>query len=409
MITKFRFSLLCGVLLCLVSCKQEHSESTPLPNLETVEHSIFSSILSTKIDSLFESEFKKGTFIGAGISIVIDKKVAYEKTMGYENFKTKKRLDNNSIFRIGSLSKSFTGVLSGILHQGGLIDFDGKIQDKIPNFRLQQKSYAKDLKLSHILSHTGGFPYHSYTNLVEDGLSMQKITPYFKQIKETQKPGTLYSYQNAAFALSGEYMAKATGISVRDLFMQKMFQPIGMQSSSVDYKSIKNAKNIALPHQSTAKGWKVRRLNKKYYNAIPAGGVNTTTSDMSKFLKLLLEDKPELLSSKQIDIITEPQIRTKVSYKYYKKWPNFNDSYYALGWRVHTLNVPNSSKIDTLVHHGGMVNGYRSEMAFHKKEKFAICVMFNSTSPFSRRVIPEIVQLIRATKTGKANNLSLEE
>ena len=162
--------------------------------------------LESVIDSIFEISERKGEYAGAGISVVIDNEIVYEKTFGYANSKLNKKLNTNSIFRVGSLSKSFTGVLCAVLEQQNLLKFSEKVSIKLPDFELQNKLYQSQLSIGHLLSHTGGFPYHSYTNLVEDGLTMKKIIPYFAELPNLQAPGTIYSYQNAAFAISGTYL-----------------------------------------------------------------------------------------------------------------------------------------------------------------------------------------------------------
>jgi beta-lactamase class C len=393
----FLISLCVGVY----SCKEERKQvgDVPdLPSLDEVQDLIYKSILEDKIDSLFNLEYNQGNFIGTGVSVVIEDRVVYEKTFGFSDFQKKIPLTTNSVFRIGSLSKTFTGVLAGILEQDGKISFDDHVKKYIPEFELRNDTFTQQLKLSHLLSHSSGLPYHSYTNLVEAALPLKKIIPYFKDIKTLEVPGVQYSYQNAAFALSGEVMSRATGRKISDLFKEELFKPLNMTNTSVDYLSISSKKSTAYPHIKSGDGWSVRKLNRKYYNSIPAGGVNISTGDMSKFLKLLLGQNPSLISKETLTHITKPYIKTNVTYRYYTKWPMFSDSYYGLGWRIHTFQNETSSSVDTLYHHGGMVNGYRSEIAFDPKEEFAIAVMFNSTSNFSKDVIPRIIEIIKSMK-----------
>lgn len=392
-------------MLALFSCKKEVIKRQK--GGLTIKHTLDSkvddctrSILEARIDSLFHLEYEQGEFIGAGVSVVIDGQIIYEKTFGYSDFQRKIPLEVNSVFRIGSLSKTFTGVLAGILEQDCKISFEDHVKRYIPEFELQNDSFTQQLKLSHLLSHSSGLPYHSYTNLVEAALPIKKIIPYFKDITTLEVPGVQYSYQNAAFALSGEMMSRATGRKISDLFKEELFKPLNMTNTSVDYSSISIRNSTAYPHVKSGDGWSVRKLNKKYYNSIPAGGINISTGDISKFLKLLLGQNPSLISKETLAHITKPYIKTNVTYRYYTKWPMFSDSYYGLGWRIHTFQNETSATMDTLYHHGGMVNGYRSEIAFDPKEEFAICVMFNSNSTFAKNVIPRIIEIIRGSRKG---------
>lgn len=87
-----------------------------------------------------------------------------------------------------------------------------------------------------------------------------------------------------------------------------------------------------------------------------------------------------------------------MSTEYHTKWPGFLDSYYGTEWRIHPFQECEGAPIDTLYHQVGMVNNYRSEMAFNYEDKIAICVMFNSYSSFSKNVVPRILEIIRNTQ-----------
>ncbi|WP_348535589.1 serine hydrolase domain-containing protein [Portibacter lacus] len=153
---------------------------------------------------------------------------------------------------------------------------------------------------------------------------------------------------------------------------------------------------FAKPHKKIGGKWIPQSVNKKYYNAIPAGGVNASIEDMSKVMRLLLGNFPSTLADSTISILTTPIIDTKVKYRYYKKWENFDKSYYGYGWRIHTFKDPTTGVSDTLIHHGGQVNNYRSEIAIDRKNGIAICVLFNSYTPLANTVIPKLLEIVKA-------------
>ncbi|WP_235296824.1 serine hydrolase domain-containing protein [Portibacter marinus] len=354
--------------------------------------------LENAIDSIFSASQLANDFPGVGISIVLGNHIVYEKTFGFSNFKDKTSLDGQSIFRIGSLSKSFTSTLFAILEQQDKVSYHEPLNRYLPDLQLQNDSFASAITVGHLLSHTGGFPYHSYTNLVEDGLPISRIIKQFNKIDNLKEPGSIYSYQNAAFAVSGKLLERKFDASIQSLFAEKMFTPLCMNSTSTEYRNIAKDPNVALPHKKKGNGWYPVRINRKYYNAVPAGGINTTTEDMSRFLGLMLGNFDALLDKENVERLVCPVIETKVSHRYYKKWPGFEDTYYSYGWRVHQFSSEDTDEIRTLYHHGGMVNDYRSEMAFSLKEDFAVAVLFNGQSPLAKNIIPMIVEKIRRYK-----------
>ena len=103
-----------------------------------------------------------------------------------------------------------------------------------------------------------------------------------------------------------------------------------------------------------------------------------------------------------IDDIFEPQIRTRIRWKYYSRWKDYKKSYYGLGWRI----VENNES--TIAYHGGYVNGYRSQLAINTDEDIGICILTNSPTSFSSKLVPvflkkvdEIKELLKAEEANQ--------
>lgn len=349
----------------------------------------FHSVLEDSIISYFQEAKENNRFVGASIALVMGDSVWYTGGFGYKELGTNDTIDSETVFRLGSLSKGFTGILSGILVQEGLISWDDTVVNYVPSFRLSNAEQTSQITLKHLLSHTSGLPYHSYTNLVEAGLSLKTIASRFNQVSLIAAPGEMYSYQNAAFALSGEMINKALVTPLSDIFSQRLFNPMGMKYASVTYEGIVSSGNWARPHYWSSGNWRKRKINQKYYNAVPAGGVNASASDMGKYLKLLIGERPDLVDDETMKSIYEPLASNGARRKYYKRWPGFRKSYYGLGWRIHTFQ--DDILPDTLIHHGGYVNGYRGEIALDPEKKWGLCVLFNSPGRIASSCIPDLI------------------
>jgi beta-lactamase class C len=116
--------------------------------------------------------------------------------------------------------------------------------------------------------------------------------------------------------------------------------------------------------------------------------MNASITDMGEWLKLLLGNYPEIMDGQSLDEVFAPRVNTRRDYRYYNKWPGFRDSHYAIGWRVLDLGDR------TLVHHGGYVNGYRSEIAIDRENKIAICALFNSPCAYAKEVVPNFFEFV---------------
>ena len=167
--------------------------------------------------------------------------------------------------------------------------------------------------------------------MIERGHDLTFINKHFKTVDLIAKQGEVYAYQNAVFSLIGEVMEVATGYHISDLLAIELFQPIGMVNASASYEGLVESNNFSYPHAGGGSYWNRRSISKKYYNAIPAGGINASISDMSTYLQLVLGNRPDLLSEETLNDLFEPLVNTRNKRKYFKRWPFVEESYYGLG------------------------------------------------------------------------------
>ena len=371
-------------------------EEQPKPKLKVVDsYAIHQQQLKTAISAYFEKAIRAGYILGAGVSIVKGDSIVISDGYGKRSINDKAKVDGETIFRLGSLSKGFTGVLAADLKDEGKLSWDDKVTDYIPEFQLGDPENTAKIKISHILSHTSGTPYHSYTNLVEAGLPMSKIATRFNEVNPISEPGAMYSYQNAIFALSQEVMHKATGKKINTLLDNRFFKPLCMYTVSMNHETLTHAENVAMPHSRSRSGWRTLKLKNKYYNAVSAGGVNASSLDMAKWMRFLLGHNPELMKKPAIQEAFKPFISFKNSRKYYQRWPGHLKSSYGFGWRIHQFQDTDTNKEITMWHHGGSVNSYRNEIAIYPEADLGICVLINSNSKLARTVIPDLHEIVK--------------
>ena len=252
--------------------------------------------LKNGIKAYFDKAIASGDIVGAGVSIVRGDSIVISDGFGKRNINVNGGVDGQTIFRLGSLSKGFAGILAANLINEGKLDWEDKVSDYIPDFQMGDKNNTDKITLANILSHTSGAPYHSYTNLVEAGLSLTDIAKRFKEVVPISNPGLMYSYQNALFALSGEMMYKATGQEITSSLDNRFFKPLEMCSTTMDYETLVLSENVAIPHSKRRNGWRPKQITNNYYNAVAAGGINASALDMAKWMRFLLGHNPEIMS-----------------------------------------------------------------------------------------------------------------
>ncbi len=395
--------IVCGLLL-LVGLAFVYSPEPPKQNLKlivakeaepvvlvekdisaVVDPNPYTQKVLSQYEEFIERAIRAGTSPGAAVAIVKDSSIIYLKGFGLKQVGEPDSINTNTVFRLGSVSKCFASVLAGTLVSDHLFSWDDPLIKYLPDFALKSKESTEKLTVRHVLSHTIGLPYHAFTNMIEERASLDTLFKELRYLDLIGEPGKVYSYQNVGYSLIGEVIKATTHKSFEEALTEKVFRPLHMKNSSASYDAMVNNSNIAKPHLFTRKHWVSIPVSDTYYDVTPAGGVNASIADMALWLKALLGNDQEVLTSATLDQIFEPQVRAISKNRNFWKWKKPKASYYALGWRVLTF------KNDTIEYHGGYVNGYRSEVAVDRKNRIAICVLTNSAGNLADQSIPEFL------------------
>ncbi len=336
-------------------------------------------------DRFFATSFNVSECPGAAVVIVKDSVVVYKRGFGVKQIKTEDSVDVHTVFRIASLSKGVTAMLAGNLADRQELEWQQPIQEVVPTFSLKDKAQASRLTVNHLLSHTAGCYPYTGSKLINSGSSLKTIMANLRYTGVVAKEGTQYAYQNAVFSVLEKVMENTTKQSFDSLLQQRLFVPAGMRSASSTYADIKGNANVALPHRynHSAKKYYLTNIHKNYYNVAAAGGVNASISDMGEYLKILLGNRPDIISDASRAQMWTPEICTSTTNTMYvNMWDGVTNSYYAKGWRVLEYRGR------TIYYHGGNVNQYKGQVMVDPENGLAICVLFNGPNAFNGAVMP---------------------
>lgn len=343
--------------------------------------------LANEFDSAFQLLMARHDQPGASVAVVYDSTTILLKGYGLKETDTQDSIDVNTVYRLASVSKPFASFLTGILAEDKILDWDQTVVEHWPGFKLKSSDYTKALTIRHVLSHSTGLPYHTYTNMIEEALPFDTLLSYLRDIKLVSEPGALYSYQNVGYSLIGKVISEATHKRYQDQLKERVFNPLGMEDASTDYQSFVSNSNIAQPHILKRGRFQTTLIRDTYYNVPPAGGVNASISDMAQWLKALLGNRETVIKRSTLDSLFTPQVLANSRNRNFYKWQRVRKAYYGLGWRI--INFTR----DTMVYHGGYVTGYRSEVALLPTEKIAICVLTNAPGAVADTSLPIFFQI----------------
>ena len=299
--------------------------------------------------------------------------------------------DEDTLFRLASVSKTFTSAAVLALKIPS-VGFDSTLTSYLPNLSLSNKNYQNKITLGHILSQSSGLLPHAYTNLIQDNVPYKSIVKRLDEVNFVCEPGNCYSYQNVVYNLAGDAIAQAGNSSYEDIVRQKIFQALGMDNSSFGFQSFLQHKNRATPHKRSKnkKRWYTSQVKENYYQLSASAGINTNLKDMLKWLEAHLGKHPEVLSDTDLKILHTPRITHSRKRSNFRKesWNGVSNITYALGWR--TFNFKDQSGF---VHHGGWVNGFRAEILLNRQLNIGLFFVTNSEPRIASDIIPTFINM----------------
>ena len=318
---------------------------------------------------------------GAALAIVSREGIMYLQTWGLGDVSNQERVTNDTVFRIASMSKTFAGAAAALLVEQDLQSWDTKIRDVFPDLHIGNKAVSRGITLKHVVSHSTGLMPHSYSNMLDDGVVYEKIRNKFHQIPTVCSPGECYGYQNVIFSLIADVVENSTNISYEEFLSEEIFKQLGMTSASVGMDAFVNDPNAAEPHRMVRGNWRTTTTNPAYYSVAPASGINASIFDMTMWVRANLGAFPEVMSPVFLSNLHAPIIDTPHG-NYFNRWSGIEKAYYATGWRVFDYRGLR------VVHHGGGVRGFRSEMVFVPDGNIGMVLLFNAESNLANDVVP---------------------
>jgi len=265
---------------------------------------------------------------GVTISIVQNGEVVLKKGYGFANLGQRKPVDpDKTLFRVGSISKTFTWIALMNEIESGRMRLDGPVNLYLPE-PLQVKDQGKktQVRLRDLLTHTAGFEDRALGQLFErDPNRIRPLYSYLRQERprRVREPGLLPSYSNYGAALAGAAVANVTGKPFEQLVSEEIILPAGMSHTTFREArpwrddlpapmSGELAADLSDGFSWTPLGWKVRP--REFIGQVaPAGSASSTAGDMARYMTLLLNggviDGKTIFSPKTAQAFRTPMYR----------------------------------------------------------------------------------------------------
>ncbi|MHA1346617.1 MAG: serine hydrolase domain-containing protein, partial [Candidatus Heimdallarchaeaceae archaeon] len=268
-----------SVLANLEESIDEISKLNDIPNQINLEDYIRNEI---------NYEIEEYDISGVTISVVQDGEMIFTQGYGYKDFGyATPVVAEETLFRIGSISKTFTAVATMQLVEIGLLDLDVDINTYLTAFKIPE-TFAEPITLRHLLTHTSGFDVSTSAVLYETYEEMLSLEEdLISNVPDRVRPaGELTGYSNYGSSLVGYIVQEIAGTTFFDYIEENITLPLGMNSTTCRQQlplELQDDMSSAY-YDNEHPGFY------EYFSLYPAGGFTSTSTDMAKFMMMLLNN-----------------------------------------------------------------------------------------------------------------------
>lgn len=391
--------------------EQVFAPATPPPAFTDPDRRAKLAAAFPSLDKALEQERATQGVPGVSVGIVIDGELAYAKGFGVVDPATKAVPDADTVYRIGSISKSFIGLALLSLRDEGVLDLDDPLARWIPeaNKLAYPTRDGRPITLRQLAQHTSGLPRMGPFE-PENGPDEATVVGSLAKITLDRAPGLESVYSNLGFSLLGIVVGHAAKRPLHDVVAARILAPLGMTSTGWD------AATVPAGHLAPAftKGPDAGAVPPARLGAGDgAGGIYSSVRDMGRYAAFLLAAYPPRDADDRGPIrratIREAQLtgfalmpRATLGAKAGPAAPlvELDASSYGFGW-VHRQTCTATDQVG----HNGAIDSYRADLTLRTSSGIGVVVLTNfgnaNTGAFAGRAI-EILEATGAMKPREA-------
>ena len=345
-----------------------------------------SSQLKSVVDECAKGLMNEYDIPGLAVAVTIDgKRYFYNYGFAYES--TGNLVTNDTIFELGSISKTFAATLTGYAQEKGKLNMDDKVKDYIPEL---ENSVLGNTKLVHVATYTaGGLPLQFPSEVTNDADMMQ----YYKTWKPEYEAGTKRNYSNPSIGLFGYIGALSMKSDYTEMMETVILPELGMTNTFVDVPKDK-LNNYAFGYSSEGKPV---RVNPGILDA-QAYGIKSTSLDMLQYIEANMgqaqlntdiENALERTHTKYFDTDTFTQAVGWEGYDYPVSLSQLlkgSSSDVILNAKSVQASESGTLGRDVWYNKTGSTGGFGAYVAYVPSEKIGIVILANKNYPNAERV-----------------------
>ncbi|MFF7051643.1 serine hydrolase [Streptomyces griseorubiginosus] len=324
----------------------------------------------SRLDGVVQDVMRRSGVPGVAVGVVYDDKVMYLKGFGTRKVGTKDRVGADTVFQLASVSKPLASTVVAAAVGEETVGWDDPVVKYTPGFALKDPWVSRHVTLADLFSHRSGLPDHAGDLLEDLGYDRSYILDHLRY--EPLAPFRAhYAYTNFGLTEAAVATARAAGTSWEKLSADKVYRPLGMNSTSSSFADYEKAANKAILHVKTDGTWRAEHVRDADAQS-PAGGASSTVRDMTKWLRLQLGNGKfeghQVVDAEALEETHLPHIVSEPPHS-----PAGRAGFYGLGWNV---SYDDQGRLK-LGHSGAFALGAATNVALLPSEKLGIVVLTN--------------------------------
>jgi CubicO group peptidase (beta-lactamase class C family) len=341
----------------------------------------------TGLETEIENLIKSYNAVGLPVAVIENNKTIYSKGFGFRDLEKKQPVTPETIFPIGSITKSFTASLLGILENNKALSIEDKPSLHIPKLTFYSDRMDNSITLGDLLSHRSGIGSIDGTYVLFPASARRELMGRLKYLKPNGETKNSFIYSNLGYIIAGTAIEESTGQSWEDNIRTKIFAPLKMSRSSVSIGEMTKTDNYSFGY-GISNGHVEKVLFAELNNDKPGGAINSAVRDLANWMTVWLNNgtfqnkeifprafAQQATSMKAIDNGAPPELSDPGVYTFG----------YGYGWKV------NSHKGHYKVHHGGNVSGFSSQLVMYPTDKLGIVVLTNQHNSILPYIVADII------------------
>ena len=320
-----------------------------------------------RLRPVLRSAMERFSIPGAAVGIVHDGD-EYTVAHGVTAVDFPLDVDEDTMFQIGSTTKTYTATLLMMYVEEGRVDLEASVRDYLPKFKVPDEQATKEVTVRHLVTHTAGWIGDYFDDVGRGDDALRRIVSRMATKAVQVTPiGTIWAYNNAGFYVLGRLLETIGGRPYEELVTDRIFKPLGMDHSFFFPEDVITYKT-AIGHQyrpdgplAPARPWGLTR------SANPAGGIVSNVRDQLRYARFHLGDGRAEDGTRVLEAATVERMR-----KAHAPAGSLCDNV-GISWLLEKIgNV-------TVAKHGGSVNGHMSEFFLVPERRFGITVLTNGS------------------------------